>query len=64
MIIEEPRKMANKASLLIAIRYIHPSQTQKARTHLRIRPTQPFLLTCNAVVRQATARKARTVCDW
>jgi hypothetical protein len=31
MIIEEPRKMANRASLIIAIRYIHPSQTQKAK---------------------------------
>ena len=30
MIIEEPGKRQNRASLIVAIRYIHPSQTQKA----------------------------------
>jgi hypothetical protein len=43
MIIEEPRKMANRASLIIAIRYIHPSQTQKTRRHLGFaHADQPF----------------------
>ena len=53
MIIEEPRKMANKASLISAIRCIHPSQTQKPRRYLRICTGRPsrFLLTCNAFVR-------------
>jgi hypothetical protein len=39
--------------LIIAIRYIHPSQTQKAKRYLRICTGRPrrFLLTCNAFVR-------------
>jgi hypothetical protein len=35
--------MANRASLIIAIRYIHPSQTQKTRRHLGFaHADQPF----------------------
>ena len=45
MIIEEPRKRANRASLIIAIRYIHPSQTQKARRYLRICTGRPCRFT-------------------
>ena len=41
MIIVEPRRMANRASLIIAIRYIHPSQTQNATRYLRIAQADP-----------------------
>ena len=41
MIIDKPRKMANRASLVIAIRYIHPSQIQEARRYLRICTGRP-----------------------
>jgi hypothetical protein len=41
MIIEEPRKMANRASLIIAIRCMHPSQTQKARRYLSVCTSRP-----------------------
>jgi hypothetical protein len=50
MIIEEPRKMANKASLIIAIKYIHPSQTQKAKRHLRICTGRPSHFTRPSIV--------------
>jgi hypothetical protein len=37
--------MANRASLIIAIRYMHPSQTQKARRYLRICTGRPCRFT-------------------
>jgi hypothetical protein len=33
--------MANRASLIIAIRYIHPSQTQRTRMYLMICTGRP-----------------------
>ena len=41
MIIEEPRKMANRASLIIAIRYMHPSQTRRQEGTLGFAQADP-----------------------
>jgi hypothetical protein len=56
-IIEEPRKIANGASLVIASRYVPASQTQKARKYLRIcsRARIPLRMTRNPPPRRPQA---------
>jgi hypothetical protein len=49
MIIEEPRKMANRASLIIARRYNTPSHAQKARRYLRICTGRLSRFTCPTI---------------